>query len=987
MRKNTLKRLMSLALSLAMLFAVAAPVYSAEKTDAGDNEDASENEFAVLSEHLLEQVSYDEYLDKHADKPKGTDEIVVKAVDYDEEKTTARVAVKSDVYGKADEVLEIPAVGDVTWTFDVKKAGMYSLKFEYAAVNDKKTNIERVMYINGTVPYTEARSVNLRKLWMFDYAELEDGTFRFETDVNGNESRPSAYCEFGWLETEFTDPNTYYMDPFLFYFKEGENTITFQGMRDDLYLSTITLYQADELPVYEDVLKEYQAKGYTDGNATIHIDGELPDAVSNYTIYPDYDRSSAINEPQDPILIKRNVVGGDNWQTPGEWVRYNFTVPEGGAGLYTIVVRYKQDISDGVFSSRVVKIDGEVPFQEARGCRFAYDTEWQVTTLADGNYQFSFYLDEGDHTIELMATLGDFGSVLTQVKDIGTILNDYYLKIMKLTGASPDPYRDYGFTKIMPDVVEGFSTQAEELEKLITYIEDTTSSGATSSNAILETMVTVLKNMATDESEIAPNLSAFRDAVSSISSWVADYEIQPLLVDYIQIQSAQAELPRADATAIESLKYEFAQFVGSFYADYNSLASSSEEGEVTYEKSLNVWTSSGRDQAQIMRNLIDSGFCRESGIGVDLRLVDGGALLPSILAGVGPDVSLDAAGPIDYALRGACQAFNDLPGFDEVIERFVPATLVPNSLFGKTYAIPYTISFSMMFVRMDVFGDLDLEVPETWEELLAIVPVLQYNNMDVGMANDFQMFLYQRGGNIWDETSEVVDEHGWRTTFENNDTLSAFEDMCEMFTQYSLPISYDVNTRFKDGGMPILITSSDFYTSITISAPEIAGLWEMYPIPGTMDENGEINNNGIVGTTGLMLLKGCTDIEGSWELIKWVTDADYQVDYASEMVALLGPSAKMSSANIEAMSEMPWDANELEPLLEQMENLVGIPAYPGSYIISRYTDFAFNAAYNDKKDPVTELLSYVGSINAEITRKRKEFELPLYDTEEATSKE
>lgn len=985
MRTNTLKRLMSLALSLVMLFSVAAPVYSAEKTDDA-KEDTNEEEFAVLSEHLLEQVTYDEYLDKHADKPLGTDEVVIKAVDYDEKKTTAQVNVKSDVYGKADEVLEIPSVGDVTWTFNVEKAGMYSLKFEYAAVNDKKTDIERVLYINGTVPYTEARNIELHKLWRFDYTEQEDGSLRFETDVNGNESRPSAYCDFQWLETEFTDANTYYMDPFRFYFKEGENTITFRGMRDDLYMSTITLYHAEEVPTYEEVLKEYQAKGYTDGNAVIHIDAELPSSVSNYTIYPDYDRSSAINEPQDPILIKRNVVGGDNWQTPGEWVKYDFTVPEGGAGLYTIALRFKQDISDGVFASRAIKIDGEEPFLEARGCRFAYGTDWQVTTLADGNYKFSFYLEEGDHTIELMATLGDFASVLSQVQDIADVLNDYYLKMMKLTGASPDPYRDYGFTKIMPDVVEGFSERAEELEALIKYIEDATTSAA-SSNSILESMVTVLKEMASDESEIAPNLSAFRDAVSSISSWVADYQIQPLLVDYIQIQSAQAELPRATASAVESLKYEFAQFVGSFYADYNSLAAATEEDEVVYEKSLNVWTSSSRDEAQIMRNLIDAGFCRESQIGVNLRLVDAGALLPSILAGIGPDVSLDAASPIDYALRGACQPFNDLPGFDEVMERFVPATIVPNSLFGKTYAIPYTISFSMMFVRMDIFNDLGLEVPKTWEELLAIVPVLQYNNMDVGMANDFQMFLYQRGGNIWDETSANINEHGWRTTFENNDTLSAFEDMVEMFTQYSLPISYNANTRFKDGGMPILISNSGFYTEITIAAPEISGLWEMYPIPGTMNEDGEINNDGIVGTSGLMLLKGCSDIEGSWELIKWITDVDFQVDRASEMVALLGESAKSSSANIAAMSEMPWDSNELGPLLEQMEHLVGIPSYPGSYIIGRYTDFAFNAAYNDKKDPVTELLSYVGSINAEITRKRKEFELPLYTPGETTSEE
>lgn len=100
----------------------------------------------------------------------------------------------------------------------------------------------------------------------------------------------------------------------------------------------------------------------------------MPESVSNYTIYPQNDRSSVITEPQNPTHIMRNMIGGDSWQNTGEWAKYTFTVPQGGAGLYSIVARYKQDISDGVFVSRTVKIDGEVPFTEAYGCRFAYGT-------------------------------------------------------------------------------------------------------------------------------------------------------------------------------------------------------------------------------------------------------------------------------------------------------------------------------------------------------------------------------------------------------------------------------------------------------------------------------------------------------------------------------------------------------------------------------------------------------------------------------------
>ena len=303
---------------------------------------------------------------------------------------------------------------------------------------------------------------------------------------------------------------------------------------------------------------------------------------------------------------------------------------------------------------------------------------------------------------------------------------------------------------------------------------------------------------------------------------------------------------------------------------------------------------------------------------------------------------------------------------------------MPLSLYGHTYALPVSQNFPMMFVRTDILADLGIEIPETWDELLSMVPVLQYNNMDVGMLNSFEMFLYQRGGDLWDETSDVLEEKGWRVNLDDNLSLSAFEDICEMFTQYSLPVSFNSETRFKEGSMPVVITDYSFYTTITIFAPEISGLWEMVPIPGTKDAKGNINNDAIATVSGLMMIKSCRNEEAAWKFLCWYTDKDFQVDYSNELVALLGPSAKSATANLEAMAEMPWTKKEYSALLEQFDNLVGIPQYPGNYIISRYISFSFNAAYNDGADPTYTLLGYINAINSEISRKRREFKLPIY---------
>ena len=89
----------------------------------------------------------------------------------------------------------------------------------------------------------------------------------------------------------------------------------------------------------------------------------------------------------------------------------------------------------------------------------------------------------------------------------------------------------------------------------------------------------------------------------------------------------------------------------------------------------------------------------------------------------------------------------------------------------------------------------------------------------------------------------------------------------------------------------------------------------------------------------------------------------------------MGPSAKHSTANRFALAEMPWTTTEYKRLEAQFQNLASIPNYPGAYIIGRYTNFAFLAAYNDNANPIVELQSYISTINKEITRKRAEFGL------------
>ena len=107
----------------------------------------------------------------------------------------------------------------------------------------------------------------------------------------------------------------------------------------------------------------------------------------------------------------------------------------------------------------------------------------------------------------------------------------------------------------------------------------------------------------------------------------------------------------------------------------------------------------------------------------------------AILAGNAPDVVLNIARgqPVNLAARGALVDLSTFEGADELEDWFIPGGLDPYTYQGGLYGIPITMDFHMMFYRKDILEDLGVEPPETWEELYEIIPIIQRNNMMVGL--------------------------------------------------------------------------------------------------------------------------------------------------------------------------------------------------------------------------------------------------------------
>ncbi len=988
-------------------------VFPQVSTYAADMSDAVESEPTVMDEvlELLETQSYEEYLNEHNllgfKDASASSSVTFKAsegftytADSDYPDLKAEV-VEIDERGP---VLLTPDAGSVSWEIDIPEDGYYVISYVYRPVEAKEgetantSNIKRKLEIDGKAPFKEANYFEMTRVFTDDYYNdplTSDQVFK--TDTAGNDKRPTKTEQFTWQEYALSDYSGFHGEPFKFALEAGTHKFTLEADMNAMYLDSVTIESYDVPISYEQYINQDTSKTNASNTAdnVYRIEAEYASATSDITIYPLNDRTSPITSPQDPAVQKLNTIGGSKWQNIGQWIEW--TIPAGAikeSGYYYIVPRYMQNTLQGLFASRRILINGELPFAEANNLQFNYGDDWQTKPLTDGTQDLKFYFEAGkEYTIRMEVVFGNMTDALRDCQDSLDTINDIYNAIIRITGPTPDENMDYGFAEQIYDTIVEMKRQQEVLQSIVDRFK-AVSGGAGEDVATLEKVIWILKKMSGSEQEIAKNLENLKVNSGTLGTWIMQTKMQALTFDYIQIQPVEAEMPKASAGFFESAWFEIQAFFQSFVTDYNSLGS---EGEFEDDvEAVELWIATSRDEAQVMRELVDNS-CP---VKVNLKLVAAGTLLPATLAGMGPDISL-ATGQsdvINYAIRNAIEPLSQFEDYHEVVnERFDPETLVGLKLENPDnpgaydyYGVPERLSFLMMFYRKDIFAQLGLEVPETWEDLDAIVPDLQSQYRDVGMAGSLsglQIFMYQLDEGLYRDEDGNGEPDGMRINLDSNVALDCFERLCELFTTHKFPRTYDLATYFRMGEMPIAIADYLTYNQFSIYATEIKGLWEFVPLPGTIRTNEDgttyIDRSSPCSVSAVVLMADETRSDelrqNCWEFMKWWTDAPAQSEYAKQYEAIIGLAAKYNTANVEALKSMPWTNSERKNLEAAFENLKGTPEFPGGYIITRYVDFAFLDAYNNGTNPVDALLDNITHINNELSRKRGEFGLKTYE--------
>ena len=987
--KHLFARLSALMLAVLMLVSVAPAVFAAEAPAKEQNTqqtaDKAENDANAAQnddEEIVTQVdknSFVNYLKKIADKKFASATVSVSLLSA---KLTGNAAVTS-YQGK--DAVKLQEGDSVTVTVDIPEDGVYFMDLEYCPVKYKGQDIETRLKIDGKLPFSDAKSIELMRTFRDKTKILQDG--------NGNDDIPEMEEVFQWKTVPLKDYVNFVNEDYRLYLTKGTHTVTLKVEREAVALTTLTFCPRTPLKSYADLKKEYDAKGYKpaqkkgDMKPVTYIQAETPAFKTDSSLIPLYDRTSPATVPYDPSKIRRNTIGQDAWNTMGQALTYRFMVP--ADGLYEIGIKYRQCYAVGSFTNRDIYIDGEIPCMEFKSVPFNYENEWQYKVVSDqkGN-ACPIYLTAGEHTITLEVCLGEWSGVMQEVDIINRKLSSLYRHISMVTGASPDPFRDYKLEVEIPGLLDDMKEIADALSKQTAAVDALYSKQGDKKSASAELLRSGAKMLYTcikKPKEIQYRLGALRDSVSSVSTWLNDCKKQPLELDYVTVVMPGEKHPSPKATWFQNFKHFFLSFFASFTEDYNTVSNTDAKD------AIKIWVGEGREQMQALKGLINSSFTVETGIPVKLSLTQGG-LYEALLAGVGPDLAIGQARitPVNYASRGIAVPLDDFDTFDEVKKRFAPNALDCYKMGGKTYALPVTQNFWMLFYRKDIFQEMNLEVPTTWDEFIDVTKTLQSNNMTVrlpysaitlagvesngiGMKDMFATFFLQRGGKLYsDDMSE--------TLIGSQAGLDAFKFWTDFYKEIGLEVELDFQSRMRTGETPMGIENINFFNTLSAVASEIRGLWDMAPVPGTRKPDGSIDFTSADSGSACLIFntKQNKNRENCWKFLDWYTRQDTQYEYGSQIENMLGIASRYYPANLEAFERLPWTQDQLKVMETQRSRCVVIPEVPGAYYFPRSIDSAFRDVQNKNANPREVWLREVKNINKEIDRKNRELHTGKY---------
>ncbi len=399
-------------------------------------------------------------------------------------------------------------------------------------------------------------------------------------------------------------------------------------------------------------------------------------------------------------------------------------------------------------------------------------------------------------------------------------------------------------------------------------------------------------------------------------------------------------------------------------------------GVASAEK-ITLWTWYGAELGEVLKDMIKNDFTAKTGIDVEIVLVPvediNNKLLLAYLGGDAPDVvELYSNQAVELGVRNALVNLNTMPKIKNITSQMNPMLLPAISYKSALFALPGEVNWTWTYYRTDIFKDLGLGVPETWDDIRAASTKLRARNMDT-------YYYYQGDGPIvgkllplvFQRKSDIYKNDGTASNLDSIENIAAFKELTALHKEYKLALDDPSFTTFASGQTPLQILQNWYYHGFEITSPQINGKWDITLFPGTKQKDGSLDRTN----TGKMLVWSMVSStkkkEAAWKLMEWLSSTDFSNKFTQMGYEL--HKTRLFFANKNSIDNAPFPKEKIGLAKEALATCRMQTAVIGGHVANRYVDFAFNKVVLQNADPEVAIKQAAKESTDEIQRKLKEF--------------
>lgn len=373
-------------------------------------------------------------------------------------------------------------------------------------------------------------------------------------------------------------------------------------------------------------------------------------------------------------------------------------------------------------------------------------------------------------------------------------------------------------------------------------------------------------------------------------------------------------------------------------------------------ETLDVWIMQGTNpSSEEFFDEVSAAFTEETGAELNVEFVQWAdahdRFVTSIAGGTTPDVAeTGTTWTAEFADAGALAPIDEYVDGEDLRGDLVEGLVESGTYEEELYGMPWYAGVRSLVYRADLFEELGLEAPESWDDIVAAGEAIKAAKPEMiafAVPGDAEFPVYPW---VWGAGGEVATEDGgeWVSGLDSAEAQEGIGFYTGLATEHGFSSAgattwkeTEVLDAFAQGDVAMALMGSWTPAAVVEKNPEMEGKFAAAPIPG---KDGGIAPS-VLGGSHLSVFNTADNTDLAWEFVKLMTTGEFAEKWGEQSGYFPGQASLLEDT---MSSDDPLVAPFATQLVEGGASVPVTPKY-GAVQAKKTTNTAIQAILSGQK--------------------------------------